>query len=64
MSDTEEQLCQYFGIIAEKKLYGKVSLGVVRSTLIFDNAGKLVHEMRNVRSKGHMDKLLAVLPTL
>lgn len=64
VSDTEEQLCQYFGIIAEKKLYGKVSLGVVRSTLIFDNAGKLVYEMRNVRAKGHMDKLLAILPTL
>lgn len=64
VSDTDEQLCQYFGIIAEKKLYGKVSLGVVRSTLIFDNAGKLVHEMRNVRAKGHIDKLLAILPTL
>ena len=64
VSDTEEQLCQYFGIIAEKKLYGKVSLGVVRSTLIFDNAGKLVYEMRNVRAKGHIDKLLAILPTL
>ena len=64
VSDTDEQLCQYFGIIAEKKLYGKVSLGVVRSTLIFDNAGKLVYEMRNVRAKGHMDKLLAILPTL
>lgn len=64
VSDTDEQLCQYFDIIAEKKLYGKVSLGVVRSTLIFDNAGKLVHEMRNVRTKGHMDKLLAILPTL
>ena len=64
VSDTDEQLCQYFDIIAEKKLYGKVSLGVVRSTLIFDNAGKLVYEMRNVRAKGHMDKLLAILPTL
>ena len=64
VSDTDEQLCQYFDIIAEKKLYGKVSLGVVRSTLIFDNAGKLVHEMRNVRAKGHIDKLLAILPTL
>jgi peroxiredoxin Q/BCP len=64
VSDTDEQLCQYFDIIAEKKLYGKVSLGVVRSTLIFDPSGKLVHEMRNVRAKGHMDKLLAILLTL
>ena len=64
VSDSDEQLCQYFGIIAEKKLYGKVSLGVVRSTLIFDNSGQLIHDMRNVRAKGHVDHLLDILPTL
>lgn len=64
VSDTDEQLCQYFGIIAEKKLYGKVSLGVVRSTLVFNQLGELIHEMRNVRANGHIDKLLAILPTL
>lgn len=64
ISDSDEQLCQYFNIIGEKKLYGKVSLGVIRSTLVFDQSGELIHEMRNVRAKGHFDKLLAVLPTL
>lgn len=64
ISDSDEQLCQYFNIIGEKKLYGKVSLGIVRSTLVFDQSGELIHEMRNVRAKGHLDKLLAVLPTL
>ena len=64
VSDTEAQLCQYFNIIGEKKLYGKVSLGIIRSTLIFNQSGELIHEMRNIRANGHIDKLLAILPTL
>ena len=62
--DPDEQLCQYFGIIGEKKLYGKVSLGVVRSTLVFDATGTLIHELRNVRAKGHVEKLLSLLAPL
>lgn len=61
ISDVDEKLCQYFGVIGEKKLYGKVSLGVVRSTFVFDKNANLQLELRNVRAKGHIENLLALL---
>lgn len=63
ISDTDEKLCQHFGVIGEKKLYGKVSLGVVRSTFVFDKNAKLQHELRNVKAKGHIENLLQRLQT-
>lgn len=61
ISDKDEQLCQYFGVIGEKMMYGKKVQGVVRSTFIFDKNGTLQHEYRNVRAKGHVATVLADL---
>lgn len=61
ISDSDEKLCQHFCVIGEKKLYGKVSLGVVRSTFVFDKNGNLQHELRNVRAKGHVESVLQLL---
>lgn len=61
ISDTEQQLCDYFGVMGEKNMYGKKIIGVVRSTFVFDHQGNLQHELRNVRAKGHADSLLELL---
>lgn len=61
ISDKDGQLCQYFGVIGEKMMYGKKVQGVVRSTFIFDKNGTLQQEYRNVRAKGHAEKVLAEL---
>ncbi|MDO5652195.1 MAG: peroxiredoxin [Moraxella sp.] len=61
ISDTDEGLCQYFDVIKEKMMYGKTHLGVVRSTFVFDNSGKLIHEFRNVKAKVHQQDLLSQL---
>ncbi len=61
ISDTDEKLCQYFAVIGEKKLYGKVVQGVVRSTLVFNKQGQLIHELRNIRAKGHAENLKNLL---
>ena len=45
----------------EKQLYGKKYFGVVRSTFIFDNQGKILASYRNVKAKEHVQNLLAVL---
>lgn len=57
ISDTDEVLCQHFDIIKEKNMYGKKVMGVVRSTFVFNAQGKLIKEMRNVRAKGHVERL-------
>ncbi|MEE9542902.1 MAG: peroxiredoxin, partial [Thermodesulfobacteriota bacterium] len=45
----------------EKKLYGKVSMGIIRSTFIIDEKGKLEKVWSKVKVKGHVDEVLAAL---
>ena len=39
LADTEQELCDAFGVIVEKNMYGKKSLGVQRSTFLIDPKG-------------------------
>lgn len=61
ISDPEEKLCQHFDVIREKNMYGKKVLGIHRSTFIYDADGKLLHALRNVRAKGHVERVLGLL---
>jgi len=58
LSDPDKKLLEPLGAWGEKKNYGKVSMGIIRSTFVFDNKGKLQNAYRNVRAKGHVDRLL------
>ncbi len=64
ISDADEKLCQYFGVIREKKLYGRTFMGIERSTFLFDDRGKLVREWRKVRVPGHAEAVLDALGEL
>ena len=39
-------------------MYGKVTQGVIRSTFLLEPSGKTLHEWRNVRAKGHAERVL------
>lgn len=58
LADTEETLCNAYGVMKEKKLYGKVSIGIERSTFIIDEKGILTHIYRGVKAKEHVGQLL------
>ena len=64
ISDPDEQLCKLFDVIKEKKNYGRVYMGVVRSTFVIDDQGVLREEFRNVRVKGHVEKVLESVKAL
>ncbi|MDD5271330.1 MAG: peroxiredoxin [Methylovulum sp.] len=64
LSDNEEQLCNLFGVIKLKNMYGKSVRGIERSTFLLSPDGVLIHEWRKVKVKGHCDDVLAVLRTL
>jgi peroxiredoxin Q/BCP len=64
VSDTDESLCQAFDVIKLKKLYGKESLGIERSTFLIDVDGRLRREWRGVRVKGHVEEVLAAAKAL
>ena len=59
LSDTEEALCRAFDVIKMKKMYGRESLGVERSTFLIDAQGVLRREWRGVKVKGHAEEVLA-----
>lgn len=61
ISDSDGGLHEQFGVIGEKKNYGKVYIGVIRSTFLLDQEGKILQEWRNVKAKGHAEKILKEL---
>lgn len=64
LSDADESLCEAFGVIKMKNMYGKQVRGIERSTFVFDAAGKLAREWRGVKVPGHVDEVLAFVRTL
>jgi peroxiredoxin Q/BCP len=64
VSDQDETLCKAFDVIKLKKMYGRESLGVERSTFLIDAQGVLRQEWRGVKVKGHVDEVLAAARTL
>jgi peroxiredoxin Q/BCP len=50
ISDEEEALHKQFNVIGEKKNYGKIYIGVIRSTFLLDQDGNILKEWRNVKA--------------
>jgi peroxiredoxin Q/BCP len=61
LADVDSALCNAFGVIVEKNMYGKKSMGVQRSTFLFDEKGKLVHVWPKVSVNGHAEDVLSKL---
>ena len=61
LSDPELQAIQAYGVWQEKKLYGKVSMGTVRTTFIIDEAGKIEKIMPKVKPDTNAADILAYL---
>ena len=61
LSDPELQASQAYGVWQEKKLYGKVSMGVVRSTFIIDEQGNIEKVMPKVKPDTNAAEILAYL---
>ena len=61
LSDPELQAIQAYGVWQEKKLYGKVSMGVVRTTYVIDEQGYIEKVMPKVKPDTNADEILAYL---
>lgn len=61
LSDPELQAIQAYGVWQEKKLYGKVSMGVVRSTFIIDEHGNIEKVMPKVKPDTNAAEILQYL---
>jgi peroxiredoxin Q/BCP len=57
LSDADKSVMQAYGAYGEKKLYGKVVEGVIRSTFVVDENGTIELAQYNVKATGHVAKL-------
>jgi len=57
LSDPDRDTIAAWGAYGEKKSYGKTVQGVIRSTFVVDEDGRIEHAMYNVKATGHVAKL-------
>ncbi len=57
LSDADRSVMKAWGAFGEKRLYGKVVEGVIRSTVVLDEEGTVTHSWYNVKATGHVAKL-------
>ena len=58
LSDPDKEVLTSYGAYGEKKLYGKVVTGVIRSTFVISPKGVIEHAFYNVKATGHVAKLM------
>ena len=63
VSDAESKLCDAFGVIHPKKLYGRAFIGIERSTFLVDPEGVVRAAWRKVKVPGHAADVLDTLKT-
>lgn len=61
LADVDSKLCDAFGVIVEKNMYGKMTKGVQRSTFLIDATGKVSKVWPKVSVEGHADDVLGAL---
>lgn len=57
LSDTDLAVHHAYGAFGEKSMYGKKVQGVIRSTFVIDQEGKIEHALYNVKATGHVASL-------
>jgi peroxiredoxin len=64
LSDPEGEVIAKYGAWGEKNMYGKKMMGIIRTTVLIDPAGKVRRVWPKVRVKGHVDEVVAALDAL
>ena len=57
ISDPDETMCNAYGVMKEKSMYGRKYMGIERSTFVIDPEGNLVKEWRGVKVPGHVEEV-------
>jgi peroxiredoxin Q/BCP len=61
LADTDKKVCQAFGVIKEKNMYGKKVKGIARTTFVIGPEGRVAHVFQNVKAQGHAEEVLQYL---
>ena len=61
LADTDKKICQAFGVIKDKSMYGRIFKGISRMTFVIGPDGKIKHIFDKVKAAGHAEEVLAWL---
>jgi peroxiredoxin Q/BCP len=61
LADADKKVAIAFGVLQEKKMYGKTVMGIARTTFIIGPDGKIQHIFEKVKPAGHGEEVLAYL---
>ena len=64
ISDAHGELCEVFSVLKQKSMFGKVYMGIERSTFLISSEGVVKKEWRKVKVEGHAEEVLSVLKSL
>jgi peroxiredoxin Q/BCP len=61
IADTEKEILEAYGAWGEKKMYGKSYMGVIRTTYIISEEGKIEEVFEKVKTKDHTNQIISTL---
>jgi peroxiredoxin Q/BCP len=61
LADTDKKVCEAYGVIKEKNMYGRMVKGIARTTFVIGPDGKVEHIFNNVKADGHAEQVLEYL---
>ena len=61
LADEEKKLCEAFGVLKEKNMYGRKTMGIERTSFLIDPQGRIAKIFPKVKPEGHAEEVLASL---
>jgi len=61
VADADKAICNAYGVVQEKNMYGKKVMGVARTTFIIGPDGRIKYIFKKVKPEGHADEVLEYL---
>jgi peroxiredoxin Q/BCP len=60
LADTEQKVCNAYGVWGKKKFMGREYMGINRTTFVIDEKGKIEHVITDVDTKNHTEQILSL----
>jgi peroxiredoxin Q/BCP len=61
LADEDKKLCEAFGVLKEKNMYGRTTIGIERTSFLIDAQGKIAKIFSKVKPEGHAEEVLAAM---
>lgn len=61
LADEDKKLCEAFGVLKEKNMYGRKTMGIERTSFLIDAQGRVAKIFPKVKPEGHAEEVLAAL---